>query len=128
MQTVHLIPGLVVLLATAALAAPSEAERIEAALKKIETSNVVFIRNGDEHEAKKAAGHLRSKLKGTNGKVKTFDEFVDHLATKSSMSGKPYLVRLTDGAVVPLAKWLREQDALAAAPPPAAGPAPVTSK
>lgn len=102
------------LFASAALAASrTEAQRIEAAVKTIETSKVIFVRNGDEHSAAKAAEFMRGKLKRSGDKVKTFDQFVDELATKSSTSGKPYLVKLESGDLVPLAKWLREQDAAA---------------
>jgi hypothetical protein len=104
-----------VLFSAFAVAAPSEAERIEAALKAIEGSKISFVRNGDEHNAKAAADHLRSKLKKAGKDVKTFDEFVEHLATKSSLSGKPYQVKLEDGTLVPLARWLREKDAAAVA-------------
>ena len=110
----RLLVTLLVLLSPLALAAPpTEAERIEAVLKMIEQSKVIFIHNGGEHDAKAAAGHLRSKVKRAGKAVKTFDDFVDGLATKSSMSGKPYQVKLEDGSVEPLAKWLRAQDAAA---------------
>ncbi len=106
----------VLLFASVAVAAPrSDAERIEAAIKAIETAKITFVRNGDEHSPKAAADHLRGKLKKAGDKVKTFDEFVDLLATKSGMSGKPYLVKLEDGTLVPSAKWLRDQDAAARA-------------
>jgi hypothetical protein len=110
----------IALFAATGLASSSEADRIEASLKTIEKSKVVFIRNGDEHDSKAAADHLRSKVKRAGAGL-TFDGFVDGLATKSSLSGKPYQVRLPDGTVVPLAKWLREKDKAAAAP--AAAPA-----
>ncbi len=116
MQRAKLSVGIVGLLATAALAGPaSDTERIETVLKTIEQSKITFVRNGDEHNPKAAADHLRSKLKRAGDKVKTFEHFVEQLATKSSMSGKPYLVKLENGELVPLAKWLREKDAAATA-------------
>jgi hypothetical protein len=86
----------------------SEKQKIEAALARIETSPFKFIRNDDEHDGKSAAEHLRRKLKSAGDKVKTFDQFIEHIATRSSMSGDPYLVKLGDGKTVELAKWLRE--------------------
>lgn len=117
---------LTLLLSVAAWAAPrTEAERIQDAIKAIETAKITFVRNGDEHSPAAAADHLRSKVKRAGDKVKTFDEFVDHLATKSSMSGKPYMVKLENGTLVPSALWLREKDA-AATKAKAAPPSPAT--
>ncbi len=102
-------------MASVAIAAPrSEADRIEAALKAVEDSNITFVRNGSEYGPKMAGRFLRGKLKNAGDAVKTFDQFVDALATKSTQSGKPYLVKLESGELVPLAKWLREKDATAA--------------
>lgn len=86
----------------------AEKQKIEAALLRIESSPLKFIRNGDEHDGKAAADHLRQKLKSAGDKVKTFDDFVEQVATRSSMSGEAYLVKLQDGKTVELAKWLRE--------------------
>jgi hypothetical protein len=89
--------------------APTERERIDAALARMDKSDLVFIRNDSEYTGKAAADHMRSKLKQAGESVKTFDDFVDKVATKSSMSGKPYLVKYKDGSTTELAKWLREK-------------------
>jgi hypothetical protein len=59
----------------------------------------VFIRNGTEYETKEAAGHLRMKLGKAGNRVKTAEEFIDGLASESSVSGKPYQIRKADGTV-----------------------------
>ena len=87
----------------------TEQEKIEAALVRIEKSDLTFIRNGSEHTGKEASDHMRSKLKQAGDSVKTFDDFVTKVATKSSLSGKPYLVKLKDGKTQELAGWLREK-------------------
>ncbi|MFI5401692.1 MAG: DUF5329 family protein [Planctomycetota bacterium] len=84
----------------------SETERIESLLKAIEESKLVFIRNGSEHDGPAAAAHLRRKLNAADDRVHTVREFIDGIATKSSMSGEPYQVRLADGTVSDLAPWL----------------------
>jgi Family of unknown function (DUF5329) len=93
-----------------AVAARSTAEsaRIDASLARMDKSDLVFIRNGSEHTGKAAADHMRTKLNHAGDSIKTFDEFIDKVATRSSMSGKPYLVKFKDGKTVELAKWLRE--------------------
>jgi len=87
-----------------------ETKEIEALLKKIETSDIIFIRNGNEHTAKEAAEHLRSKWEQTNGKIKTKKDFIEQLATKSSLTGELYLVQLKDGSKIKAADWLTKFD------------------
>jgi hypothetical protein len=87
-----------------------ETKEIEALLKKIETSDIIFIRNGVEHNAKEAADHLRSKWEQTNGKIKTKKDFIEQLATKSSLTGELYLVQLKDGSKIKAADWLTKFD------------------
>lgn len=99
--------------------AENEKQKIESAIVRIETSGLTFIRNGEEHSAADAAAHLRTKLKSAGDKIQTFDGFVEGIASKSSMSGKPYLVKQADGTTVELAKWLRSDD-----PPKQSGQSP----
>ena len=88
----------------------SEAAKIEALIASVEQlKGAVFIRNGSEYDAAKAAAHLRRKLDYAGGKVKTAEQFIDHLATGSSMTGKPYKIRFSDGHSVESAVYFREQ-------------------
>jgi hypothetical protein len=80
-----------------------ETALIEDLLMKIETSNVQFIRNGKFYNAKEASEHLRSKWQ--KSKIKTFELFIDQIASKSSISNKPYLIKLEDGTVVEAEDW-----------------------
>jgi hypothetical protein len=90
--------------------AVSERGRIDAAINRVQTSPLTFIRNDKEYDGKAAAQHLKNKLERAGDRIKTFDQFVEHIATKSSISGKPYLVKLEDGKTVELAAWIRQQD------------------
>jgi len=74
-------------------------------IQTVAASNVTFIRNGTEHSAAEAADHLRSKWKRARGKVKTLDQFIENIASKSSMSGRPYQVRTADGELINAADW-----------------------
>jgi len=88
----------------------SESARIEALLAAMEhAEGLVFIRNGKEYDGAEAAAHLRRKWDATKDRVRTAEQFIEYLATKSSMSGKPYEIRLGDGTVVPAADWLTER-------------------
>ena len=98
----------------------TEAQKIQALIHSIETlKGAVFIRNGSEHDAAKAAEHLRRKLDYAGKRISTADQFIDKLATGSSMSGKPYQIRFADGRTVESAAFLREQLRKLESPPPA---------
>ena len=71
-----------------------------------------FIRNGKEYGAFDAALHLERKWKANRSKVKTVDDFITIVATKSSITGKPYLIRMADGTEVETAKWFKGDVAL----------------
>lgn len=92
------------------LAAPAptpEAQKIEALIQAVaDLQGAVFIRNGTEHSPKEAADHLRLKWKNAGRRVKTAPEFIQHCASGSSLSGKPYEIRLQDGRTVPARDWL----------------------
>src|SRR5688572_7616402 len=80
--------------------AKTEAEKVQALIAYVEKlDGAVFIRNGTEHDAKRAADHLRRKWDAAKDKVKTAREYVQQAASKSSASGKPYQIRFKDGTV-----------------------------
>ena len=56
-----------------------------------------FIRNGSEYSAKAAAEHLEMKRDKAGSRIKTAREFIEQLASESSMSGKKYQIRMKDG-------------------------------
>jgi len=87
---------------------PTERERIEALIEAVARSEgLVFVRNGVEHGAKKAAGHLRRKWDAAGERIETAEQFIEHLASRSSITGEPYEIRLRHGAAMPAAAWFR---------------------
>lgn len=72
-------------------------------------SGATFIRNGEEHSAAKAAEHLTSKWEAAGARITTAQQFIDGIASKSSMSGKPYQIRFADGRVVEAGEYLSER-------------------
>jgi hypothetical protein len=84
-----------------------EAQKIEALIQAVATlQGAVFIRNGSEHTPAEAADHLRLKWRNAGKRVKTAPEFIQFCATGSSMSGRPYEIRLKDGRTVLSRDWL----------------------
>ena len=101
------IPLTLFLLALAAVhvfaQTPLETEKINYLLTSVEAmEGAKFVRNGTEYDAKRASSHLRLKLKRAGNRVKTADDFIRLCASQSSMTGEPYLIRLPDGATIPL--------------------------
>jgi hypothetical protein len=90
-----------------------ETKKIELLLVRIEAMpNVVFIRNGKEYSANKAAEHLRLKWEKAGRHVKTAEDFIELCGSRSSISGKLYKMRFADGGIensaVILKEFLRE--------------------
>jgi hypothetical protein len=71
--------------------------------------NARFVRNGTAYDAQAAADHLRLKLKNAGARVKTAEDFIRYCATGSSVSGKPYLIRYSDGRVMTSEAFLRQK-------------------
>ena len=77
----------------------TEEEKIVKLIDYIEhLQGVVFVRNGSEYTPIEAAAHLRLKRNKAGSKIKTAREFIENLASTSSVSGKPYLIKyIKDG-------------------------------
>ncbi|HFR6057161.1 TPA: YfeK family protein [Shigella dysenteriae] len=81
---------LMTLPAYAKLTAHEEA-RINAMLEGL---SQIFVRNGDEHTCDEAVSHLRLKLGNTRNRIDTAEQFIDKVASSSSITGKPYIVKI----------------------------------
>jgi hypothetical protein len=88
----------------------SEEEKIERLMKAVESAQgVTFIRNDESHDPKTAADHLRRKYDSAKQDVKTARDFVRHIASRSSVSGDAYRIRLPDGREVPAEQWFMDK-------------------
>ncbi len=95
---------------TAALADDAETKKIEALIKHVaELKDASFVRNGTAYDAATAAKFLRGKWEANAQEIKTAQDFIDIAATKSSTTGKPYLIRFKDGKDVASGEYLKEQ-------------------
>ncbi|MGA7877828.1 MAG: DUF5329 family protein [Desulfoferrobacter sp.] len=73
----------------------------------VTNSHLTFIRNGKEYSGEEAAEHMMDKYKYFKAQVKSPEDFIRLCASKSLLSGKPYLVETAQG-VVPTEKWLMQ--------------------
>jgi hypothetical protein len=80
---------------------PTESAKIEYLLDRIRESSYDFIRNGIMHSPQKAAEHLAWKYSFARDRVKTADQFILYLATKSLKTGLPYMIKLPNGVLYP---------------------------
>jgi hypothetical protein len=88
----------------------SEAAKIQYLIASVETlEGAKFIRNGHEYDARAASDHLRLKLQIAGKKVKTAEDFIKFCASKSSMTGEPYLMRFADGTTVKSEVYFRDK-------------------
>lgn len=85
----------------------SEKAKIEQLIQRVENlKDAKFVRNGNEYDAKTAGKFLKGKWDAHTAKIKTAQDFIEIAATKSTTSGKPYLIRYADGKEVPSAEFL----------------------
>jgi hypothetical protein len=68
-----------------------------------------FIRNGSEYTGKEAAEHLRMKLNNVGKRALTAEDFIRLCASKSFISGKPYMIRTSDGKTIKSEEYFREK-------------------
>jgi Family of unknown function (DUF5329) len=93
-------------------AAPTahELSRIEKLIQFVETrKNMKFVRNGTEYSCADAAKFLRGKLESMGEDVSTAREFIERIASKSSMSGEPYHVKFSDGKSMLASQFLSDE-------------------
>jgi hypothetical protein len=103
-------------------AAPARADwndekvRIDYLIHEVEQVQGSFIRNGREYMPAEAAAHLKMKLERAMGSWFAPDKdhwtaelFIETIASKSSISGKPYQIKFDTGQTVEARDWLRNR-------------------
>ncbi|MCB0392808.1 MAG: DUF5329 family protein [Bdellovibrionales bacterium] len=93
-----------------------EKQKIDYLILSVAQLDAVFIRNGEEHSAGKAAEHLRMKLVNAQSYFWTPPKekwtalmFIEKIASHSSISKKPYLIRFADSKTVQSGPWLKDR-------------------
>lgn len=83
-------------------------EEIDYLMNYIGQSDCIFVRNGKEHGSAEALEHIAKKYYYVKKKVKRTEDFIAWAATKSSITGRLYLVRC-EGAEIPTGEWLQAE-------------------
>ena len=89
-------------------ASPAMEDEIHHLLNAIATSDCVFVRNNSRYKPDEAVKHIEKKYNYLKKRIKTTEDFIMGAATKSSMSGKPYLM-ICNGRETPSADWLHSK-------------------
>ena len=102
--------ALIFLVVSAGPAFPAESldESIKYLLDYVATSDATFIRNGQTHTPQEAVNHIKAKYEHFKSEIKTPEDFIRLSASKSLLSGQPYLVRTKDGKEMQLRVWLTD--------------------
>jgi hypothetical protein len=91
-----------------AIAADMDRE-IDHLLASVETSDCIFIRNGKPHDSVAAARHLQMKRERGRRYYDSTESFIARIASKSSLTGKPYLIDCPDEAPVEAESWFSRE-------------------
>jgi hypothetical protein len=83
---------------------------IQHLFKYLAKSNCEFNRNGVWYGPEEARKHIEKKYRYLNklGLINSAEQFIDRAASKSSMSGKSYLVRCGE-STVPSSTWFSNE-------------------
>ena len=76
-------------------------------IDQVAKSHLTFIRNGTEYSSQEAADHIWNKYEHFKSRIKSPEDFIHVCASKSLLSGKPYLVSTARGKI-PVEQWLGE--------------------
>lgn len=98
--------------ALSALVCPARAESLDKTIdyliERVRTADATFVRNGTSHSPAEAVAHIRAKYEHFKGEIRTPEDFIRLAASKSLLTGKPYLVHPAGGKEIPLQDWLLE--------------------
>lgn len=85
----------------------STEKTIEYLIDQVAKSRLTFTRNGIDYSSQEAADHIRKKYEYFISRIKSPEDFIQVCASKSILSGKPYLVTTARGKIT-VEKWLGE--------------------
>jgi hypothetical protein len=110
-QNIHrqLVSGiLIVTFAGQTFATESVEQTVNYLIDHVAKSDAMFIRNGVSHTPAEAVNHIKAKYEHFKNEIKTPEDFIRLAASKSLLTGKPYLVRTPDGKETRLDVWLTD--------------------
>jgi hypothetical protein len=91
--------------------APAVTQEIEHLLGYVLNSGCQFYRNGFWYDARRGEEHLRDKYDYLvkHDEISATEDFIDKVASKSSISGLAYEVKCDGAEPLTSAQWLRQE-------------------
>lgn len=84
-------------------------QEIDHLLKFVEQTDCQYERNGKRHTGKEAVEHIKRKYNYFKNDIDSAEKFIELSATKSTMSGKDYLVHCPDRSTLRSEEWLLQE-------------------
>jgi histidinol phosphatase-like PHP family hydrolase len=109
MKVILLVMGLLSSVTTVAESTEPYQQEVEQLITALAQSGCDFERNGSRHSAADAADHMRLKLRRGGKYVISSETFIARLASKSSWTGKAYMIDCPATKPLPSADWLRRR-------------------
>ena len=69
-------------------------------------ASCTITRNGKTHDSADAVSHIKKKYAYFKSKISSTEEFIELSASKSTLSGKDYLVQCAGGETIKTRDWL----------------------
>ena len=101
-----------VLLAIPAIA-PADVDTMQDEIRHllgfVQSTQCRYERNGKSYDGEEAAKHIRKKYRYFKDEIDSTEKFIELSATKSTMSGKYYMIYCDDGPGVRSQRWLLDE-------------------
>jgi len=78
-------------------------------LAYLENSECQYERNGKIHSGKDTVAHVKKKYDYFKSKIDSAEKFIEYSATKSTLSGKYYMVLCQDSPKLKTQDWLLQE-------------------
>jgi hypothetical protein len=85
---------------------PGQVREVSQLLYFVKNSHCIINRNGTDYPAEKGVAHIKNKYDYFRDDIKTTEDFIEYSATKSTMSGKYYLVTCPGKETIRTQDWL----------------------
>ena len=97
---------LLLLVLPAAVPATEMQDEISHLLQFVESTTCQYERNGDLHTGTEAVEHIRRKFEHFRDRIDSAEKFIELAATKSTISGRYYVVHCAGQPEVTSRDWL----------------------
>jgi hypothetical protein len=88
---------------------PEQKLEVEHLLSFVKTSPCKINRNGDLYKGNEAISHIKRKYEYFKSDIKTAEQFIEYAATKSTLSGRYYMVKCGESKSFKTKEWLLEE-------------------